>query len=98
MTAALPTEIQAFLRALGNETRQTILFLFANHQQLTVGEIAELAQIGRSTASEHLTMLKRAGLLISTRQGKEVIYQADTQRMVAYAEELVVYLKTCTYE
>jgi len=95
MTAALPTEIQAFLRALGNETRQTILFLFANHQQLTVGEIAELAQ---STASEHLTMLKRAGLLISTRQGKEVIYQADTQRMVAYAEELVVYLKTCTYE
>lgn len=43
-------------------------------------------------------MLKRAGLLISTRQGKEVIYQADNQRMVAYAEELVAYLKTCTYE
>ncbi|WP_110513484.1 ArsR/SmtB family transcription factor [Herpetosiphon llansteffanensis] len=98
MTSALPHEIQAFLRALGNETRQTILFLFASHQQLTVGEIAELAQIGQSTASEHLTLLKRAGLLTSTRQGKEVIYQADNQQMVAYAEELLAYLKTCIYE
>ncbi|XSG73439.1 ArsR/SmtB family transcription factor [Herpetosiphon llansteffanensis] len=98
MTSALPHEIQAFLRALGNETRQTILFLFASHQQLTVGEIAELSQIGQSTASEHLTLLKRAGLLTSTRQGKEVIYQADNQQMVAYAEELLAYLKTCTYE
>lgn len=87
--------MQEFLRALASETRQSILLLFASHAELTVGEIAAAAGIGQSTASEQLAQLKRAGLLTSVREGKEVLYRPDHERMIGYAEALLAYLREC---
>ena len=95
MSTPLSPAIQDFLRALASETRQSILFLFATDVALTVGQVAEAAGIGQSTASEQLALLKRAGLLTSAREGKEVFYRANHTRMIRYAEELLTYLRTC---
>jgi DNA-binding transcriptional ArsR family regulator len=95
MTTPLSQDIQEFLRALASETRQSILFLFANEAALTVGQVAEAAGIGQSTASEQLALLKRAGLLSSEREGKEVIYRPNHDRMIGYAQQLLEYLQTC---
>lgn len=94
MTAPGP-EIQAFLKALASETRQAIVMLFASNPALTVSQIAEAVKIGQSTASEHLAVLRRAGLLTATRAGKEVYYRPDYARMVGSAEQLLAYLKSC---
>lgn len=94
-TPLLNPDILTFLRALASETRQAILILFMEHSALTVGEIAAAAGIGQSTASEHLAVLKRAGVLTSHREGKEVIYRPDRAHMLAYTQQLSDYLTSC---
>ncbi len=89
------SEVQEFLKALANETRQNILFLFATGQELTVGQVAEQAGIGQSTASENLTLLKRAGIVQSRREGKTVYYTPNRVRMMALVDQLKAYLVTC---
>jgi ArsR family transcriptional regulator len=96
MTAPSP-DLQAFLKALASETRQAIVVLFATNSALTVNQIAEAVSIGQSTASEHLAVLRRAGLLTATRVGKEVYYRPDYARMVGSAEQLLAYLKSCAH-
>ena len=93
--AALSEPLQAFLRALASETRQRILFLFMARQSLTVGQVADAVAISPSTASEHLAVLKRAGILRSQRLGKEVYYQPQRSEMLARANDLLTYLTIC---
>ncbi len=88
-------ELQDFLKALSSETRQTILFLFADGQELMVGQVAEQARIGQSTASENLKVLKRAGILQSRRDGKVVYYAPNRARMMTLVDQLRAYLTTC---
>src|SRR5687768_4747234 len=73
----LDAETRGFLRALASESRQALLLLFADGGELTVGEVAERAKIGQSTASEQLAMLRDAQVLSSKRDGKLVRYSAD---------------------
>lgn len=88
-------ELQDFLKALASETRQKILFLFATGQELTVGQVANQAGIGQSTASENLAILKRANIVQSRREGKTVYYVPNQARMMALADQLKAYLTTC---
>ena len=92
---SFPPDIQAFLRALASETRQAILFLFADQPELTVGQIATAVGIGQPTASEHLAILKRAGILRARREGKEVFYAPDRGRMLSATQQLMEYLTHC---
>ncbi|HSA53369.1 MAG TPA: helix-turn-helix transcriptional regulator [Yinghuangia sp.] len=84
-----------FLKALASETRQRVMALFAGNAELTVGEVAQLAGMGQSTASEHLALLRRGGLLVSVRDGKAVRYRADTNRIIEHMDALKDYLLRC---
>ena len=71
-----------FARALANEKRQQILLgIFTDKQEHTVGDIAERMGIAQSTASEHLAILKRAGVLVAEKRQKEVYYRVDKARV-----------------
>jgi DNA-binding transcriptional ArsR family regulator len=86
---------QDFLKALASETRQQMMMLFAGGAQLTVGEVAECCGLGQSTTSEQLTILRRGGLVRSTREGKLVRYRADPTTIAARLNELQSYLACC---
>ncbi len=86
---------QDFLKAIASQTRQQIMLLFAGGGELTVGEVAERAGLGQSTASEHLALLRRGGLVQSTRDGKAVRYRADAERIRAELGQLQAYLTVC---
>jgi DNA-binding transcriptional ArsR family regulator len=86
---------QDFLKALASETRQQIMLLFAGGTQLTVGEVADACGLGLSTTSEQLTILKRGGLVQSTRQGKQVRYRANPATIAARLADLQSYLACC---
>ena len=86
---------QDFLKALASETRQQMMMLFAGGAQLTVGEVAESCGLGQSTTSEQLTILRRGGLVQSTRDGKLVRYRADPTTIAARLTELQSYLACC---
>jgi len=84
-----------FLKALASETRQQVMGLFAGNVELGVGEVAELSGLGQSTASEHLALLKRGGLLVSVREGRAVRYRADPERIAQRLDALKAYLIEC---
>jgi DNA-binding transcriptional ArsR family regulator len=63
------------LRALAEPRRREILRLVAA-QELAAGEIAAAFDITRPAVSQHLTVLKHAGLLDERRDGTRRLYRA----------------------
>jgi DNA-binding transcriptional ArsR family regulator len=93
------SHLDPFFKALASETRQRILFhVMADGRERTVGQIAEAAELGQSTTSEHLAVLKRGGLVESRREGKEVYYRPDRARIVATLRQLTDLLSNCCPE
>ncbi len=72
------TAIAAFA-ALAQPSRMTIfrLLVRVGPKGLQVGEISRRLDIVASTLSGHLSILKRAGLLVATRHQREIHYAAD---------------------
>ncbi|MEU4689570.1 metalloregulator ArsR/SmtB family transcription factor [Actinoplanes sp. NPDC023714] len=63
------------LRALAEPRRRAILRLVA-HDELAAGEIAAAFDVTRTAVSQHLTVLKEAGLLSERRAGTRRLYRA----------------------
>jgi DNA-binding transcriptional ArsR family regulator len=64
---------QAALRALAEPHRQEMLQL-VSHKPRSVGEIATHFDITQQAVSQHLQVLKQAGLVSVTRQGQRRLY------------------------
>src|ERR687896_1743495 len=94
-----PVELSAasqdFLKALANPTRQRIMLLFFRGAELSVSEVAERAGVGQPTASQHLSQLKRGGILTSRRQGQSVLYKSDHSGIARALTDIQAYLKVC---
>lgn len=63
------------LRAIAEPHRRAILQL-VSHDELTAGEIAAAFEVTRTAVSQHLTVLKNAGLLAERRHGTRRLYRA----------------------
>ncbi|MBT2723756.1 winged helix-turn-helix transcriptional regulator [Bacillus sp. ISL-46] len=88
-------EIQSFLKALASEKRQEIMFLFLDRKEVTVNQVAELVGISQSTASEQLSILKKAGLLFSRKEGKGVFYSTNKNKIMELLQDLNKLLIAC---
>ncbi len=66
----------AGLSALGDPTRQAIFAHLAD-QPKSVGELARLLPVSRPAVSQHLKVLKDAGLVIDQPAGNRRIYHLD---------------------
>jgi DNA-binding transcriptional ArsR family regulator len=75
------------LRALAEPRRRAILRLVA-HQELPAGQIAAAFEVTRTAVSQHLTVLKNAGLLIERRDGTRRLYRARPEGLVGLRELL----------
>ena len=64
--------------ALADPTRRTILELVAERPR-AVGELAELLPVTRPAVSQHLKLLKTAGLVLDRAEGTRRIYRADAR-------------------
>jgi DNA-binding transcriptional ArsR family regulator len=62
--------------ALGDPTRRAIFERLAEHPQ-AVGELAGELPVSRPAVSQHLKVLKDAGLVVDRRAGNRRIYQLD---------------------
>ena len=72
--------MDAQLRALAEPRRREILRLVWS-QELPAGEIAEHFAVTRPAISQHLTVLKSAGLLAERRDGTRRLYRARQDRL-----------------
>jgi DNA-binding transcriptional ArsR family regulator len=64
------------LNALGDPTRRTIFERLAEHP-LAVGDLAAGLPVTRPAVSQHLKVLKDAGLVVDQRAGNRRIYRID---------------------
>ena len=64
------------LAALGDPTRRAI-FESLSARPSAVGELAELLPVSRPAVSQHLKVLKDAGLVTDERDGTRRIYRLD---------------------
>jgi DNA-binding transcriptional ArsR family regulator len=62
--------------ALGDPTRRTIFERLADRPR-AVGELASELPVSRPAVSQHLKVLKDAGLVVDRRAGNRRIYQLD---------------------
>ena len=72
------TYLQAGLDALGDNTRMAIFQRLANGP-MAVNELAETFPVSRPAVSQHLRVLKDAGLVTDTKTGTRRLYQLDPE-------------------
>jgi len=75
------------LRAIAEPRRRAILRLVAR-DELAAGEIAAAFDITRTAVSQHLTVLKNAGLLSERRDGTRRLYRARPEGLAGLRELL----------
>ena len=69
------------LRAINHKLRQRIIDMLEQYDSMTVTDIFIKMRLEQSVASQHLAILRRAGVLKTERQGKYIYYSIDKERM-----------------
>ncbi len=69
--------MNTLFKALADPTRRKILELL-REKDLRAGEIARAFDISKPSISHHLNMLRQSGLVLSERDGQNIIYSLNT--------------------
>jgi ArsR family transcriptional regulator, arsenate/arsenite/antimonite-responsive transcriptional repressor len=64
-------------RALADPTRREILRLL-RQREMSAGELAERFDMTKPSMSHHFTVLKAADLVVTRREGQQIIYALNT--------------------
>jgi ArsR family transcriptional regulator, arsenate/arsenite/antimonite-responsive transcriptional repressor len=75
--------------ALGDTTRQDIVLLLAQHDQLNVNQITEHIPLSRPAVSHHLKVLLQADLVAMERVSRENYYRLTVDDALVLLRELV---------
>jgi DNA-binding transcriptional ArsR family regulator len=77
------------LRALNHKLRQQLLKLIEEEKKITVTEIYVRLRLEQSVASQHLAILRKAGIVVTQRDGKFIYYAVNFKRI----EEIDTFVK-----
>lgn len=69
------------LRALNHKLRLQIVRMLDEHKKLTVTELYIQLRLEQSVASQHLAILRRAGIVKTERDGKFIHYTINPERI-----------------
>lgn len=69
------------LRAINHKLRQRIIDLLEENEKMTVTDIYIKLRLEQSVASQHLAILRKAGVVATERQGKFIFYGLDKDRL-----------------
>lgn len=80
-------------RALNHKLRQEIIRMIDKKGEISVSEIFIDMRLEQSVASQHLAILRRAGLIIPERDGKFMKYKLNSVRIDMMNQMVVDLLK-----
>ena len=69
------------LRAVNHDLRQQMIALLVEHGRLTVTDLYIKLRLEQSVASQHLAILRRAGVVNTDRDGKYIYYSINPDRI-----------------
>ena len=83
-------------RALGEPTRLAVIARLATADgPRGVTELSDCCGVHLSGVSRHLAILRRAGLVKAHRQGREVLYDLESERLSVLLRGLADALENC---
>jgi ArsR family transcriptional regulator, cadmium/lead-responsive transcriptional repressor len=78
MTAQTDDELWS---AIGDPSRRRVLDLLVSNGEVSASWLAGRVPFSRQAVSKHLVVLERAGLISRRKQGREVLYQVEADRL-----------------
>lgn len=88
--------LASLARALGHPARLAILRVLAARDACVCGEIVDELPLAQSTVSQHLKVLKEAGLIQGTVDGPRTCYCLDRAAVAAAARDLDAFFSPLT--
>ena len=86
------------LKALGNPVRFQIVQILAEKQACITGEIVEFTTLAQSTVSQHLKVLREAGLIHGEVEGPATCYCLNPLGILWLKEKIGDWLPDCCKE
>src|SRR5665811_809023 len=81
--------------ALADPTRVAVLAALLDGNEATVGEVAQCCPVDFSVVSRHLGVLREAGVVRSSKHGREVRYRPQITALVDSLRALADSLERC---
>ena len=69
------------LRAVNHKLRQLLLQLLHQHGRMTVTTLYQKLQLEQPVASQHLAILRTAGLVLTERNGRSIFYSVNYKNL-----------------
>ena len=69
------------LRALNHKLRQEVIKTIHENKRLTVTQVYVKLRLEQSVASQHLAILRKAGIVSTERDGKFIFYTLNSSRI-----------------
>jgi DNA-binding transcriptional ArsR family regulator len=67
--------------AIGDPSRRQVLDLLVSNSEVSASWLAGRVPFTRQAVSKHLVVLERAGLISRRKQGREVLYRVEADRL-----------------
>ena len=74
-------EVAILAKALGHPARVRIMRLLLAHDACYCGQLVDELGLAQATVSQHLKMLKEAGLIVGEIEGPRICYCASRDRL-----------------
>src|SRR5690242_261589 len=81
-------ELKLLCRAVGDVSRMRIVRELVHEQEISVSDLAERLLLSQPLVSWHLRILRRAGLLSTRKDGRQVYCSLDAHRVSQFQEAL----------
>jgi DNA-binding transcriptional ArsR family regulator len=81
-------ELKLLCRAVGDVSRMKILRQLATVPEISVSDLADRLVMSQPLASWHLRILRRAGVISTRRDGRQVHCSLDTARIAEFQDAL----------
>src|ERR1700749_4868372 len=83
--------VDAVMRTLADPTRRAVFERIVNADEITVAELTRGSGVTQSAISQHLRLLKQAGLIADRPEGRNVHYRADPKGLAPLVDWMAHY-------
>lgn len=87
--------LAGMLKALGNPIRFQIVQFIAQRQMCITGDLVETTALAQSTVSQHLKVLREAGLIDGEIEGPATCYCLNPQAILWLKDQIDAWLPEC---
>jgi DNA-binding transcriptional ArsR family regulator len=87
----METPAADIFRTLGDPTRRAVFERLSGEGELSVGDLVAGAGVSQPAVSQHLAVLRQAGLVTERREGRFVRYAANPQGLTPLIDWMALY-------